>query len=314
MDVVAQYKDAGILSQIEPTLNAFYPLLEQRASDIDRVQTRTFKYGSTERHQLDIYYPPSTTTGTAPILFFVYGGGYLAGDKRFPAPHSLLWGNVGAFFAERGYVTIIADYRLLPAIKFPDPVIDIKDAVAWVVAHEEDINDESSVHVDIDNIFLMGHSAGAAILATFLLLPDFVPPLVKPRIRGVVLQAGMHHLQTKVLDVPSASLAYYGSQDSIRDNAPLGLLLRAQEETISGLPDIITAISQYEAPGLLEAHGAFLEALRERTKRDIGVIVMNGHHHISPHMALYTGVGEEWACKCDAWMKERLKSVTGIRV
>lgn len=191
-------------------------------------------------------------------------------------------------------------------MKFPDPAVDIKDAIAWVVAHEQEINDGASVHADTDNIFFMGHSAGGAILATILFLPDFVPLQIKSRVRGVILQAGMHHLETKILDVPPASLAYYGSQDDIRNNAPLGLLSRVQDGTIRSLPDIVTAISEYESPGLLEAHGLFLEALRARTGKDIGVIVMKGHHHISPHMSLYTGIGEEWAYECDEWMQARV--------
>ncbi|KIP05066.1 hypothetical protein PHLGIDRAFT_120167 [Phlebiopsis gigantea 11061_1 CR5-6] len=309
MDVVFQYKDATISEQIGPTLQTFHPLLEQRRPDIERIKNRTFKYGATDRHQLDVYYPPLITSGKAPILFFVYGGAYLGGDKQFPVPYSLVYKNVGAFFAERGYVTVIADYRLLPNMKFPDPAVDINDAVAFVVAHVQDINDGSNVHADVENIFLAGHSAGGSILATLLLLPDLIPPRIKPRIRGVIMQAGMHYLETKVLDVPPSALSgYYGSQEEIRRNAPLGLLANAPDGTINDLPDIVTGISEYEAPGLLEAHGVFLEALRARTtsKKNVGVFVMKGHHHISPYVSLYTGIGEEWAYECDEWMKSRI--------
>ena len=122
-----------------------------------------------------------------------------------------------------------------------------------------------------------------------------------------VLQAGVHTLETKVLDVSPALIPqYYGSHEEMRKNVPVGLLAHAPDETISALPEILTAISEHEAPGLLEAHEVFLDTLRARTKKDVEVIVMKGHFHISPHMSLYTGVGEEWAYKCDEWMKARV--------
>lgn len=33
-------------------LQTFYPLLEQRAADIERIQKKTFKYGVTDRHKI----------------------------------------------------------------------------------------------------------------------------------------------------------------------------------------------------------------------------------------------------------------------
>lgn len=57
-----------------------------------------------ERTQLDVYYPPATPSSTAPVLFFVYGGGYGSGDRRLPAPFSLVYANLGAFYAEKGLV------------------------------------------------------------------------------------------------------------------------------------------------------------------------------------------------------------------
>ena len=56
----------------------------------------------TRESQLDVYYPGSTPTGKAPVLFFVYGGGYHSGARQMAAPRQLVYSNVGAFFAERG--------------------------------------------------------------------------------------------------------------------------------------------------------------------------------------------------------------------
>ena len=40
-------------------------------------------------------------------------------------------------------MTVIADYRMHPAAKFPDPAIDVREAMAWVVAHESEVNDNN---------------------------------------------------------------------------------------------------------------------------------------------------------------------------
>jgi acetyl esterase/lipase len=49
-----------------------------------------------------------------PILIFLYGGG-LTGGERTPSaaaiPDSLVYANLGAFFASQGFVTLIPDYR-----------------------------------------------------------------------------------------------------------------------------------------------------------------------------------------------------------
>lgn len=54
--------------------------------------------------QMDVYYPESTESGTAPVLMFVYGGGYATGAKVQQAPADVVYRNVGAYFSKKGYV------------------------------------------------------------------------------------------------------------------------------------------------------------------------------------------------------------------
>ena len=102
-------------------------------------------------------------------------------------------------------MTIIADYRLVPNSKFPDPASDIRDAFAFAVEHAGQINEDSPVQADFDRVFFMGHSAGAAILGTMLLLPDFLPDDLRARIRGVILQGGAYHYRTGNAPPPPAA-------------------------------------------------------------------------------------------------------------
>ncbi|KIP05065.1 hypothetical protein PHLGIDRAFT_108726 [Phlebiopsis gigantea 11061_1 CR5-6] len=307
MEVIAENKNADIPTQIELTYKVFYPLLEQKSAEILKVQSKTFKYGSTDRHQLDVYYPPATPSGTAPVLFFVYGGGYASGDRRMPAPRSLVYANLGAFYAERGFVTVIADYRLLPNMKFPDPVVDIKDAISWFVAHDDDVNSGAAVKADSNNIFIMGHSAGAAILASLILLPGLLPNGIKPRVRGVILQAAVYHFDTKVPTLPPPLVsAYYGPPESVQKDCPLSLLRQASEDAVRSLPEVLLVVSEFDLPGVLESHDDFHKLLQERTGKEVEEAVMKGHSHITPHVSLYTGLGEEWAHGVIGWIKAKL--------
>jgi len=94
------------------------------------------------------------------VIFF-YGGTWSAGKKTNYA-------FVGAALAERGYVTVIPDYRLYPAVRFPAFVEDGARAVAWVQQHAREFGG------DPDRLVLMGHSAGAHIAALLALNPGYL--------------------------------------------------------------------------------------------------------------------------------------------
>lgn len=205
------------------------------------------------------------------------------------------------------FVTIIADYRTLPNMQFPDPSKDIKDAIAYAVSHADEINSDAPVQADLDQIFVMGHSAGAAILASMFLLPDFLPIELKSRIRGAILKAGVYHFHTKTSGIPSDTItAYYGSAENISRNEPLALLDAASDDAVRSLPDILGVVSEYEVASVNESHLDFFNTLRKRTGEDYHQLVMKGHNHISPHIALCTGVGEQWANDVADWIKARV--------
>lgn len=85
--------------------------------------------------QLDAYYPEQITKnpdepneiGKPPILAFLYGGRLVQG-ARSTSPSNFVHNNLGAFFASRGILTIIADYCLAPGITFPERSEDVHDA------------------------------------------------------------------------------------------------------------------------------------------------------------------------------------------
>jgi len=99
----------------------------------------------------------------APVVVWVHGGGWSAGDRRGPAAD-----DKRALFTDLGWAFASVDYRLSPrpidlddpdAVRYPDHNDDVAAAVAWVVEHAE------AHGIDPERIALLGHSAGAGIVA-----------------------------------------------------------------------------------------------------------------------------------------------------
>jgi acetyl esterase/lipase len=109
--------------------------------------THNIAYGPDARQQLDIYVPTEKAAGS-PVIVFFYGGRWETGSKD-----DYLF--AGQALASKGFITVIADYRLYPTISFPVFVEDSAKAFVW--AH----NHIATYGGNPDNIFVMGHSAGA---------------------------------------------------------------------------------------------------------------------------------------------------------
>jgi acetyl esterase/lipase len=122
-------------------------------------RTANLAYGDDARQRLDVYAP--TQAGHRPIVIFFYGGTWSGGKKSEYA-------FVGAALAERGYVTVIPDYRLYPQVRFPTFVEDGARAVAWVQQHAREFGGDPA------RLVLMGHSAGAHIAALLALNPSYL--------------------------------------------------------------------------------------------------------------------------------------------
>ena len=109
--------------------------------------TASIRYGADPRNMLDVY-RPAAGAKNAPVIVFFFGGNWVSGKREDYA-------FVGRALAARGFVVVVPDYRLYPQVRYPDFLVDGADAVAWtareIAAHGGDPN----------NIFLMGHSAGA---------------------------------------------------------------------------------------------------------------------------------------------------------
>jgi acetyl esterase/lipase len=113
-------------------------------------------YGKLPRQQLDIYTPTASKPVAGwPTVVFFYGGSWNSGaraDYQF----------VAEAMAARGVLTLVADYRLYPEVRYPDFLTDSAQALAF------GLDQVAHLGGDPKRVFVMGHSAGgynAAMLA-----------------------------------------------------------------------------------------------------------------------------------------------------
>ncbi|MGV8856533.1 MAG: alpha/beta hydrolase [Devosia sp.] len=141
---------------------------------------RDIAYGADPRQKLDIYAPRQERRNQAqlPVVVFIYGGSWSDGSR---ADYDF----VGRALAAQGFVTVVVDYRLLPAVEYPAFLNDCALAVQWVADH---IAEHGG---DPGRIALMGHSAGAYNAVMLALDPSLLArrDLLK-RVRCVVGLSG----------------------------------------------------------------------------------------------------------------------------
>lgn len=133
------------------------PFHEKLGYTAPRVE-RDLAYGDHERQRLDVH--TSAGQRDAPVLVFVHGGGFVAGDKHVPgAP---MYDHVGAWAVRHGWTGVTITYRLAPGHTWPAGAEDVAAAVAWVRGHIADYGGDPA------RIVVAGHSAGAVHVASFI--------------------------------------------------------------------------------------------------------------------------------------------------
>jgi acetyl esterase/lipase len=122
-------------------------------------------YGA--RNHADIWRRPDVDRdGQAPVLLQVPGGAWMAGSKRQQA-YPLM-----SHLAERGWVCVAINYRLSPRSTWPDQIVDVKRALAWIKEHIAEYGG------DPNWIAITGGSAGghlSALAALTMNNPQFQP-------------------------------------------------------------------------------------------------------------------------------------------
>ena len=104
------------------------------------------------RQVLDVYTPERAADGSLPVMFWIHGGGWQAGDKSDVALKPKV-------LTERGFVFVSTNYRLLPDVEMDVLIRDVAKSLGWVHRNIAEYGG------DPKRIFVGGHSAGAQLAA-----------------------------------------------------------------------------------------------------------------------------------------------------
>jgi acetyl esterase/lipase len=251
--------------------------LPLRGREVERLRNRV--YHDDPRLRLDIYRRRGADHGPnalRPAVIYVHGGAWMIGNKAqqgLPLLHH---------FAALGWVCFSIEYRLSPKATFPDHVVDVKRAIAWVRAHAHEHG------VDPGFLVVGGNSAGGHLASLAALTAG-----------DRAFQPGFEDADASV----AACLSFYGVYDFSNrhghwPNAGMQAVLQryVMKARLAEAPDRFEAASPIarvgpHAPPFLVVHGAadsivpvaeartFVDALRRTTKTACAYIEVPGAQH-----------------------------------
>jgi acetyl esterase/lipase len=128
-------------------ITIFSPFNVPGTIDEDIRKQPNVPYADGDRKKLDIY-APKEQDGLAPVVMFIYGGAWRAGDK-------FEYEFAGRALAANGFIAVVPDYRVGSSIRYPQFLQDNAEAMKWI---EDNI---ATYGGDKSRFFLAGHSAGA---------------------------------------------------------------------------------------------------------------------------------------------------------
>jgi acetyl esterase/lipase len=189
------------------------------------------------RNQFDVWRREDLPTDAkAPVLVHVHGGAWVLGSNREQALPLL------SHLAERGWVCVSVNYRLGPHSTWPDMILDVKRAMAWV---KQNIASHGG---DPDFVAITGGSAGGHLTALHALTAA-----------GRAWQPGFEDVDTSVV----AAVPFYGVYDwtDKQDVGLIRLLERAVvKEPLAAAPEVYRQASprfaiHRDAPPMFVLHG-----------------------------------------------------------
>ncbi len=179
----ASYGAGNALPEHAP-LHQWLRPFHMRRAEVERIRNLPYADGG-ERNLLDLYRRCPPLEG-CPILLQIHGGGWVIGRKEqqaLPLMYEL---------ASRGWLCVAPNYRLGPQATFPDHLIDVKRALAWVRKHAADYGGDPRL------VAVTGGSAGAHLAS-----------LVGLTANDPEYQPGFEEVDTSVV----ACVPFYGVYD-----------------------------------------------------------------------------------------------------
>jgi hypothetical protein len=318
MDEIKALNDTtgpSIPATISPSYKIFVPYLMRNKDAIQAISPKTETYGEHPRQKLDVYRPKGDIPPNAPIMAFFHGGGFVTGDKISPkVPEGLVFHNLGTFFASRGIITIIPNYRRVNSetggedAEFPSGGEDTSLVMKWLETFASDQKRD---------VYLMGNSAGGVHISTFLFEPRFLEQRLSYfsgeksiTLKGAIEVAVPCHFRKTTTSRLETLRKYYGNENDVETKCVYGLLeaiihsKKSREEV--GVPKVLALLGQYDpAYEIGEPMEDFVALWKKTWREGLEFAFMEGHNHISPPLALMSGdaKGERWGEDVVKWIQ-----------
>jgi triacylglycerol lipase len=177
---------------------------------------RDIAYGTDSRHLLDVFTPTAVSSTPRKVFVFVHGGGFTRGDRR--APSSPFYENTMMWAAKNNMVGVSMTYRLAPKDVWPSGSQDIALAMNWIKSNI------AARGGDPKQVFLMGHSAGAAHVASYVANSQGNSGLAG----ALMLSALFNITQDLVTKEPPVKVYFGGDVATFADRSALTGLLKTR--------------------------------------------------------------------------------------
>jgi acetyl esterase/lipase len=254
-----------ISGHIRAMLEGFSAVLRDAPKEGVEVR-RGIRYGDGSRQEYDLFLPAGSEHD-CPAVLFVHGGAFTEGHRNRTEE---IYANVLYFLARHGVAGVNIGYRLAPEARFPEATRD----VAAVVQAVRDT--APAIGVDPQRIFLMGHSAGGAHVASYAYDRNLQPE-AGSGLAGLIVVSGRVRVENRP-DNPNAKRVetYYGTADAVE----LDRLSPVSHVGPDSIPTFV-AWGEFENP-LIDVHCAELvHKLAHAKGRCPPTAWLRGHNHTS---------------------------------
>jgi triacylglycerol lipase len=269
-DLASKLLELGRVIDPPKTVALYAPLQEKEPYHGVKVE-RDVKYGPADRNLLDIFVP-ETAASPRPVLIFVHGGAYVGGNKR-TTPTSPFYDNIMLWAAKNGFVGVNVTYRLAPPNPWPAGAEDLATAVQWI---SDKIGERGG---NPGRIYLMGHSAGAVHVASYVSHPEF-HKVKGGGLAGAIMISGNYDLTATPL--ADSQRAYFGD-DPAR---------YAERSSLSGLATtsipLMLAVAELDPAGFVLQFDLAKQATCKRASGCARALMVPQHSHMSEVYSINT--------------------------
>jgi acetyl esterase/lipase len=262
-DLAWKLLELGRVIDPPKTAALFAPLQQKEPYQGVNVE-RDVKYGPADRNLLDIFVP-ETAASPRPVLIYVHAGAFVGGNKR-TTPTSPFYDNIMLWAVKNGFIGVNATYRLAPQAPWPAGAEDMATAVRWVT---DKIGERGG---NPARIYLMGHSAGAVHVASYVSHPEF-HKVKGGGLAGAIMISGIYDLTG--MSLADGQRAYYGD-DPAR---------YAERSSLQGLATtdipLMMAVAELDPEGFVLQFDRAKQATCKRASGCARALLLPQHSHMS---------------------------------